>query len=123
AFELSEKYDTPVLVRLQTRVAHSRSITEISDPADVRVKTYAKDMAKYVMMPAMAVKRHVIVENRMNQIASDSSERIDEIGIHEIIEGSEDLGIITSGAAYQYVREALPEASVLKLGMVWPLPE
>lgn len=123
AFELSEKYDTPVLVRLQTRVAHSRSITELSDPSDILVKPYTKDMAKYVMMPAMAVKRHVLVEKRTEAIANDSSDPSTGVGLHEEIDGSSDLGIITSGAAYQYVREALPDASVLKLGMIWPLPE
>ena len=123
AFELSEKYDTPILVRLQTRVSHSRSIVELSDPADIIIKPYTKDMAKYVMMPGMAVKRHVVVEKRMETIVQDSSGPSSEVGLHEEIFASPELGIITSGAAYQYVREALPNASVLKLGMVWPLPE
>lgn len=122
AFELSEKYDTPVLVRLQTRVAHSRSIVELSDPSEMVIKPYTKDMAKYVMMPGMAVKRHVLVEERTERLIKDSSEPTG-VGLHEEIDGSRDLGIITSGAAYQYVREALPGASVLKLGMIWPLPE
>jgi indolepyruvate ferredoxin oxidoreductase alpha subunit len=123
AFELSERYDTPVLVRLQTRVAHSRSIVELSDPSDIMIKPYTKDMAKYVMMPGMAVKRHVVVEKRMEALEADSSAPASGVGLHEEIDGPSDLGIITSGAAYQYVREALPDASVLKLGMIWPLPE
>ncbi len=123
AFELSEKYDTPVLVRLQTRVAHSRSIVELSDPSDIVIKPYTKDMAKYVMMPAMAVKRHVLVEERTEVLIKDSSDLSTGVGFHEETIGSADLGIITSGAAYQYVREAIPDASVLKLGMIWPLPE
>lgn len=123
AFELSEKYDTPVMVRLQTRVSHSRSIVAFSDPVEITIKEYHKDVSKYVMMPAMAVKRHVIVEQRTERIASDSSEDMANIGLHEEWIGSSDVGIITSGAAYQYVKEAMPEASVLKLGMIWPLPE
>ncbi|MBN1892276.1 MAG: indolepyruvate ferredoxin oxidoreductase subunit alpha [Clostridiales bacterium] len=123
AFELSEKYDTPVMVRLQTRVSHSRSIVELSEPAEIAVKDYRKDVSKYVMMPSMAVKRHVLVEQRTDRIASDSSEDLKNIGLHDEFIGSTAVGIITSGAAYQYVKEAMPEASVLKLGMVWPLPE
>ncbi|NLW89165.1 MAG: indolepyruvate ferredoxin oxidoreductase subunit alpha [Clostridiaceae bacterium] len=123
AFELSEKYDTPVLIRLQTRVSHSRSIVEFGEPNEIEVKDYSKDVSKYVMMPAMAVKRHKIVEKRMEEIMADSSEQTEAVGMHEEHIGSSELGIITSGAAYQYVKEALPEASVLKLGMIWPLPE
>lgn len=123
AFDLSEKYDTPVIVRLQTRVSHSRSVVENSDPREISVKPYLKDISKYVMMPGMAVKRHVIVEKRIKTIEVDSSEYPDKIGLHRIIEGTSSIGVITSGAAYQYAREALPDANILKLGMVWPLPE
>ncbi len=123
AFDLSEKYDTPVMIRLHTRVSHSRSIVELVEPRDISVKPYEKNIGKYVMMPGMAIKRHVEVEKRQIAIALDSSAFPEEIGLHKEIIQSPDLGIITSGAVYQYVREALPQASVLKLGMIWPLPE
>lgn len=123
AFELSEKYDTPVMLRLHTRVSHSRSLVDLSEPRDILVMPYEKNIGKYVMMPGMAIKRHVEVEKRMIALANDSSAFPTEIGLHKEIIKSGDLGIITSGAVYNYVREALPEASVLKLGMIWPLPE
>jgi len=118
AFELSERFDTPVMVRLTTRIAHTRTLVETAEPLDQVVKPYAKDMGKYVMMPAMAIKRHTAVEARM----ADLSAKSPEIGLHQVIEGTSGLGVVTSGAAYQYVREALPDASVFKLGLIWPLP-
>ena len=118
AFAISERYDTPVMIRLTTRIAHSRTLAQTGEPQEQIVKPYAKDMGKYVMMPAMAIRRHTIVENRMQALQNDSL----AIGMHEIIHGTSGLGIVTSGAASQYVREALPDASVFKLGMVWPLP-
>lgn len=123
AFELSEKYDTPVMLRLHTRVSHSRSLVELNEPSDIRVMSYEKNVGKYVMMPGMAIKRHVEVEKRMIAVADDSSDVSTGTGLHKEIINSSDLGIITSGAVYNYVREALPDASVLKLGMIWPLPE
>ncbi len=123
AYEISEKYDTPVMLRLQTRISHSRSLVELGDPLPATIRPYQKDMDKYVMMPAMAVKRHVVVEERLVRLAADSAADTENIGLHRWEKGSPELGIITSGAAYQYVKEALPEASVLKLGMIWPLPE
>jgi len=122
AYEISEKYDTPVVLRLHTRVSHSRSVVELGEPRDIVLRPYVKDIDKYVMMPGMAVKRHVIVENRMVRLAEDSSRNPDTIGLHSIKMASDKLGIITAGAAFQYVSEALPDASVLKLGMIWPLP-
>ncbi len=118
AFEISEKYDTPVILRLTTRVAHSQSAVEISERKEVGVKEYVKDIGKYVMMPANAKKRHVIVEERLNKLSLDSN----GFEINRIEKGSSKLGIICAGGVYQYVKEALPEASVLKLGMVFPLP-
>ncbi len=118
AFAISEQYDTPVMVRLTTRVAHARSMAEVGEPQPQTLRPYTKDMAKYVMMPAMAIRRHTVVEQRLRDLQRDS----ESIGLHKVIEGSSGLGIITSGVTYQYVREALPDASVFKLGMVWPLP-
>lgn len=118
AFSLSEKYDTPVLVRLTTRIAHSRSPVEAQEiPEQVR-KEYHKDVSKYVMMPAMARGRHKAVEERLGRLQRESR----TAGLHQLQYGSENIGVVCSGIAWQYVREALPQASVLKLGMVWPLP-
>ena len=122
AYEISEQYDTPVMLRLHTRVSHSRSVVELEEPQEIILRPYVKDVNKYVMMPGMAIKRHVFVEDRMSRLAQDSSDKPDEIGLHKIQMRSASLGIITAGAAYQYVAEALPEASILKLGMIWPLP-
>ncbi len=119
AYELSETYDTPVLMRVTTRIAHARSLVEPGEERKVALKDYAKDPRKYVMMPNNARGRHVAVEARENALARDAN-RMDALNIVEIRDKS--IGVITSGAAYQYVREALPHASTLKLGMVYPLP-
>ena len=118
AFELSEKYDTPVILRVTTRVAHSQSLVEIGERKEVPVKPYVKDIGKYVMMPANAKKRHLVVEDRLKRLAADSN----GFSINRIEKRSADLGIICAGGVYNYVREALPDASILKLGMVYPLP-
>lgn len=121
AFELSEKYDTPIIIRLHTRVSHSRSIVHLDEPLEIVVKDYVKDMAKNVMMPAMAVKRHIWVEDRLQRMEKDASSD-KSVGCYEWIKGDDQVGIITAGAAYQYVREALPNATVLKLGLIYPIP-
>ena len=118
AFELSEKYDTPVILRLTTRVSHSRGMVEVEDRKDAALKDYSKDMAKYVMMPGMARKRHVVVEAREEQLQNDCN----QLPINVVEYKDSKIGVITSGLCYQYVKESLPEASVLKLGMVYPLP-
>lgn len=118
AFEISEAYDTPVIVRITTRVAHSQGLVELSERKEVPLKPYEKDIPKYVMMPANAKKRHVVVEERLLRLTSDSN----NFAINRIEEGDKELGIICAGGVYQYVKEALPNASVLKLGMVYPLP-
>ena len=119
AFSISEQFDTPVIVRLSTRIAHSQSSVEICDKEDYQLKEYVKDANKYVMMPAMAKKRHVIVEKRM----ADLKEFSDTSELNKVEMNSSEIGVITSGVAYQYVKEAMPSASVLKLGMVYPIPE
>lgn len=118
AFEISEQYDTPVIVRITTRVAHSQSIVELGSRQDVQLKPYQKDFMKNVMMPGMARIKHVVVEKRMNDIA----EAANTLPINVIEKKSDKIGVITSGIPYQYVKESMPEASVLKLGMVHPLP-
>ncbi|QSX09083.1 indolepyruvate ferredoxin oxidoreductase subunit alpha [Alkalibacter rhizosphaerae] len=119
AFTLSEKYDTPILVRLTTRISHSQSLVEIQDPQEVELKPYEKDVMKYVMMPGMAIKRHVIVEERMKKMTMDAS----SMSINRADYKDLSMGFITSGIPYQYVKEVFPDASVLKLGMVHPLPK
>ena len=111
AFELSEKYDTPVILRLTTRVAHSQSLVEFKERRELPIKHYE-------MMPANARKKHFAVEERLEKLSADS----ENFSVNRIEMNSKELGIICSGGVYQYVKEALPEASVLKLGMVYPLP-
>lgn len=119
AYEISEQYDTPVILRLTTRVAHSQSLVEEEARQEVGVKPYQKNIAKNVMMPAMAKGKHVIVEQRMRDLAeyAKTSE------LNQVEYNSKKIGIITSGITYQYAKEAAPEASFLKLGMVYPLPK
>lgn len=119
AFAISEQFDTPVIVRLTTRVSHSQSTVEINEKDDFKLKEYVKDANKYVMMPAMARKRHIVVEKRM----ADLREFSNTSDINRIELDNREVGIITSGISYQYVKEAVPNASVLKIGMVHPIPE
>ncbi len=118
AFKMSEELDTPVFVRLTTRIAHARSPVNAGEREDAPLKPYEKDAMKYVMMPGMARKRHLVVEKREKFLA-DAADSL-PINVTELRDTK--LGIVTSGACYQYVRDALPEASTLKLGMVYPLP-
>ena len=119
AFELSERFDTPVLLRLTTRVAHSQSLVELCDRVGREPRPYEKQPLKYVMMPGMARARHIVVEKRIEQLkAYAETSSLNKAEYH-----SKKIGIITSGVAYQYAKDALGEtASYLKLGMVYPLP-
>ncbi len=120
AYEISEDFDTPVIVRMSTRVAHSQSIVETFDRQELELKEYTKNPQKYVMMPAYARGRHVFVEERTAKLTEYAE--TSPLNRVEISEKAE-FGVITNGAAYQYVKEALGEkASVLKLGMVNPMP-
>ena len=118
AFELSEKYDTPVMVRTTTRLSHSQGPVTLEERQAREDKPYERNAAKYVMMPGNAKNRHIYVEQRMKAMAEDGSSM--PINRMEIKDTS--IGFITSGIPYQYVKEACPDASVLKLGMVNPLP-
>ena len=119
AFELSEKFDTPVLYKMCTRVAHSQSITEPGERVQVGAKPYEKNIAKYVMAPANAIRRHPIVEQRLKDIEAWS----ETSGINRVEKSDSKTGIITSSTAYQYVKEVLGDSvNILKLGMVNPLP-
>lgn len=119
AFSVSETYDCPVIVRLSTRIAHSQSVVELGEKENYQLKEYRKDFNKYVMMPGMARKRHVEVEKRMAALREFSNTS----GLNKIEWGSKEIGVITSGIAYQYAREAFGDVSYLKIGMVYPLPE
>ena len=118
AFDLSEKYDTPVMVRSTTRLSHSQGIVELEERTEREPFPYERNIAKYVMMPGNAIKRHVIVEQRMKKLAEDAC----AMPVNRAEYRDLSVGFITSGIPYQYVREAMPEASVLKLGLVHPLP-
>jgi indolepyruvate ferredoxin oxidoreductase alpha subunit len=118
AFEISEKYDTPVIIRLVTRIAHSRSVVTPGEIEAPELKEYAKNVSKYVMMPAMARARHLVVEAREKALAADETLAY----LSPVKSGDAKIGIVTSGAPYQYAREAFPDASILKLGLVYPLP-
>ncbi len=119
AYEISEKYDTPVIFRTTTKLSHSQSIVELGDRVEVEDKTYERCVPKYVMMPASAIGRHKVVEAREIQLEKDAS----AFPINKVEMNDTKIGFITSGVAYQYVKEACPNASVLKLGIVNPLPK
>ena len=118
AFELSEQYDTPMIVRTTTRLAHSQGLVELCDRDEVADKPYERNVAKFVMMPGMAKQRHIYVEQRLKKMAEDAC----SLSINKAEYNDTSIGFITSGIPYQYVKEACPNASVLKLGMVHPLP-
>ena len=119
AFELSERFDTPVLLRMCTRIAHSQSVVETGEKVPTVLKDYEKNPAKYIMMPGNAIKRHPIVEDRTKALADFA-----EDCMYNTVEmNSDEIGIITSGCSYLYVKEALGDSvSILKIGMPHPLP-
>ncbi len=121
AFDISETYDTPVLLRTTTRISHSNSVVDVNRSRQVKnpQPVFHYNMKKYVMLPVNALPRHALVEERMVKLAAYS----ETFPMNVITWGKRDLGIVTSGVAYQYAREVFPEASFLKLGMTWPLPE
>ncbi len=118
AFHLSEKYDTPVIVRSTTRLSHSQGMVELNDRNEIEDKPYVRDYAKNVMMPGNAKGRHLVVESRELALIKDGC----DFSLNSIEYNDKKIGVITSGIPYHYVKEALPEASVLKLGIVNPLP-
>jgi len=120
AFDLSEQFDTPVLLRITTRIAHVKGVIQRGDMAAPPVEIgIEKHPEKFVMLPAMARRRRLFVEERM-QKCTELAETAD---FNIVEEGDRKRGFITSGVSYLYVKEAFPEAAVLKLGMCWPLPE
>jgi indolepyruvate ferredoxin oxidoreductase alpha subunit len=121
AFDLSEKFDTPVLVRTTTRTNHSSTPVELGERQEIAPKRekFPRDPTKYVMIPANARKRHPMVEQRLRDIAAWA----EKAPINRIEWRDRSVGVVTAGIAYQYAREVLPSASVLKLGIVNPIPE
>ncbi len=119
AFELSEKYDTPIMIRTTTRLAHSQCLVNLEERQNIEDKPYVKNIQKNVMMPGMAKARHLYVEKRLKQMAEDGY----SLDLNKVEYNDTKIGVITSGIPYQYVKEVLPNASVLKLGLVHPLPK
>lgn len=120
AYELSERFDTPVIIKMCTRVAHSQSVVETKDRIVPEDRPYEKNIAKYVMMPANAIRRHPVVEERTKDLIAYA----EDCEFNRVEMGDTKLGIITSSTSYQYVKEIFGEnASILKLGLINPLPE
>ena len=120
AYTISETFDAPAFLRLSTRVSHSQSLVELEEPEEVALKPYEKDAAKYVMMPANAIKRHVVVEERMRKLA----EYAETCPINRVESKGNKIGVISAGIAYLYAKEALgDQVDYCKLGMIYPMPK
>lgn len=119
ALEISEEFDTPVIIRLTTRVSHSQSFVEIEDRKDIPLKDYDQNPNKYIVAPAVAKKRRVLVEDRLRKL----EEFAETTKLNTVEYKDLKIGVITSGIAYQYSKEVMPEASFLKLGLSYPLPK
>ena len=119
AYEISEQFDTPVFIRETTRVAHSHGFVELCDREEKPLRPYEKSAAKYVMMPGNAIVRHRVVEERDKALA----EYFNTLSINkEELTSSDEIGVVCSGVVYQYVKEALPNVNVFKIGTTYPLP-
>ena len=121
AYELSEKFDTPVLLKMCTRVSHSQSVVELNDRMEPERRAYEKNGAKYIMMPGNAKRRHPALEERLAALRDWA----ETAGVNQVEPGRDRaMGLIASSTSYQYVKEVCGDAyPVLKLGMIWPLPE
>ena len=117
AYELSERYDTPVILRTTTKLAHSQSTVTLEDRVEVSPKEYSRNPQKYVMMPASAIGRHLVVEDRECRMAKDAA----AFPVNRMELRDKSIGFITAGVAYQYVKEVCPEASTLKFGLTNPI--
>ena len=119
AYEISENFDTPVLFRMTTRICHSKSIVELGEREEIKSKGFDRNFRKYVILPANARKLHLKVEERLK--------KLEEYGynspLNKIEMNGTDIGIITSSIAYQYAKEVFPNASILKLGLSYPMPK
>jgi indolepyruvate ferredoxin oxidoreductase, alpha subunit len=119
AFDLSETFDTPVLVRTATRISHTRENVTIGARTEVAVTDLVPDIAKYVMVPKNAYTRHIFIEQRLLKLKAFA----EKSKLNRIEKGAKNIGFITSGVSYNYLKEYFPDASYLKLGMVWPMPD
>jgi indolepyruvate ferredoxin oxidoreductase alpha subunit len=119
AFELSERFDTPVLLRITTRIAHSNSPVPLGERVEHEPTGFVSEPAKTVMVPGNARRRHELVEARTVALR----EYAETCALNRIEKGDHRIGIICSGVAYQYVKEVRPNAAILKLGLTWPLPK
>ncbi len=118
ALELSEQFDTPVMLRMTTRISHSKGIVNLNDPIDPPKFEFEHDMPKYVMIPANAKKRHIVVAERLEKLRKFA----EETDLNIVENNGSDIGFITGGIAYQYVKDNLPDADCFKLGLGFPLP-
>lgn len=124
ALEISERFDTPVMLRTTTRISHSRSLVSISDRKEIPLKKYEKNCQKYVMIPAYGRIRHRVVLDRWKKLIRFSDESsLNKEYIGKDGGGAEDIGIITSGVLFQYAKEVFPDIPILKLGITAPIPE
>lgn len=119
ALEISEEFDTPVILRLTTRVSHSQSLVKLEEKRDIPLKEYDKNPNKYIVAPAVAKKRRIVAEERLRRL----EEFAETSHLNQVEYKDFKIGIISSGIAYQYAKEVLPEASFLKLGLSYPLPK
>lgn len=119
AFEISEQLDMPVILRLTTRISHTRGLVDIKETKPGELKDYSKNIPKYVMMPAFARARKASLLDRIKK----AEEYSENSGFNRVEKGDGKIGIVCSGACYLYVKEALPDADILKIGMSYPLPE
>ncbi len=118
SFEISEQFDTPVMLRITTRISHSKGIVEIGERETVEHGGFERNITKYVMVPAYAATRHKVVIDRLESL----KEYAETTDLNRIERNGADVGIITGSISYQHVKEAMPDASILKLGMGYPLP-
>ncbi len=119
AFDISEQFDIPVLLRITTRSAHSSSVVELDERLPRAVKGYEKQITRTMVLPAFAKLRHIDLEQRLDRVRAWN----EECDLNRIEQGSRQVGIVCDGVSYQYAREVFPDASFLKLGMVWPFPQ
>ena len=119
AYAISEEFDVPVMIRSSVRVSHTKTPVEVGQREPYEPKAYEKNPAKWVMMPAFAKPRRLVQLERVNRLRA----WVEDCGLNEVIRNGSEIGIVCAGAVYQHVREALPDASVFKLGVTWPLPE
>ncbi|MCL2145187.1 MAG: thiamine pyrophosphate-dependent enzyme [Endomicrobia bacterium] len=119
AFEISEKFDTPVLIRLTTRVSHTKENVEVGERTEIENKPFVPNPAKYVMVPANAYKKHLAIEAKLIELQKYAEES--PLNVMELNDTS--MGIIANGVSYLYAKESFPNASFLKIGFSWPFPD